>query len=223
MRFFILLLVLFSVAIGESLPTQSFATTQADPLVLSGQQAQTEPLEYSATTPLEDIEGPMELAQSIPWKVIVSAILIALVGGIVLLFIWKKLRKPKQISIAPAAKALLALQEFAHLKSEACGLLYMERISEILRIYIEERFHLHPTRQTTKEFLYSVSQPTTIQEIDTTLARYKDQLQNCLELSDMAKFAHCPPSYDGLDDIEKAIESFIQATDVGQENTGGVS
>lgn len=223
MKTFLLLFVVVSVPLFNSFPIDCFAATQATPLVLSSKQAQPEPQEYSANTPLEDIEGPIEVAQPIPWKLIVAGILIALVVGIVLYFIWKKLRKPKQYIVAPATKALLALQQLTHLKTEAHGLFYMARISELLRVYIEERFHLHPTRQTTQEFLHSVSQPTTIEEVDTKLAQHKEQLQNCLELSDMAKFAHCPPSHDGLDDIEKAVESFIHATDNSQESKEGVN
>lgn len=212
-----LLLILFLfMTVGISSPFFCLADTQSTPesLVLANQT----PVTNSSTEEiLDDITGPIERARPLPWKVIAAWTLLALIILVLIFFIVKNLKKQKVSTISAGQKSLLALDDLAEIKDQKTSILYMEKISELLRIYIGERFQLQSTRQTTQEFLLSVSHPATIVEIDTQLAQHKESLQDCLELSDMAKFAHCPPNQQSLDDIESAVRSFIQKTDI-QEN-----
>ena len=210
---FLLILVL-SMTMGISAHCHAETHTTPESLVLADQSPVTD---SSTTEMLDDISGPIELADPLPWKTIGAWTLFALIILVLIFFIVKNLRKQNVSTVTAGQKSLLALDNLAQIKGEKTSILYMEKISELLRIYIEERFQLQSTRQTTQEFLLSVSHPRTIEEIDTRLAQHKESLQDCLELSDMAKFAHCPPNGQSLDDIENAVRSFIQKTDI-QEN-----
>ena len=209
---FLLILVL-SVTVGITTPTHCYADTQPESLVLANKNPTPAPV-GSTEEILDDISGPIELANPLPWKIIAAWTLFALVILTLIFFIVKNLKKQHLSTLTAGQKSLLALGNLSTIRDEKTSILYMEKVSELLRTYIEERFQLQSTRQTTQEFLLSVSHPKTIEEIDTGLAKHKESLRDCLELSDMAKFAHCPPNVQSLCDIENAVRSFIQKTDI---------
>ena len=85
----------------------------------------------------------------------------------------------------------------------------MEQASEILRRYIESRFAIRSTRQTTREFLAGLN--------DTgqhnPLAPYRPELRACLEQADMAKFAHLVPDSGIVAQMERAVTDFVNKTE----------
>lgn len=109
----------------------------------------------------------------------------------------------------PWEKALLDLADAKKLLSPERALLYMDRVSQILRGYIEARFAIQSTRQTTREFLQGLTDVGG----SSPLQAHKSELQDCLEQADMAKFAHHHPALGNLEQMEVAVTTFIKKTE----------
>lgn len=175
------------------------------------QQVQSAPMtqgQPQGTVTLHDIRGPVELPDSsglLFWLVIALALL--LISGL-LLYLWKRRKKGEKPS-SPQDVALTELARLRALMNPEQALLYAAQLSEILRRYVEARFQLHSTRQTTREFFADLGMnPQAVR----TMAAHHDRLKECLEQCDMAKFAHCIPDQPGMEAMEEAVRSFIRAT-----------
>ncbi len=165
------------------------------------------PQSVQQTGVLRDIHGPLPISEYPPY-LLELAIALLVIGALLLLYFFLKRRKKSQPPpIAPWDKALLELDEARQLISEGRSLLYMERASQILRRYIESRFALHSTRQTTQEFLASLQNAG-----DSPLTQYQAELRPCLEQADMAKFAHLIADQSHLQQMEQAVQTFIRST-----------
>lgn len=93
------------------------------------------------------------------------------------------------------------------------ALAYMTRISDILRGYLEARFLVRTTRQTTREFFHTISGSMAEHP---ELAQFSGELKSCLERCDLAKFAHQPATAADLAAMENSVLSFVNTTE--QEN-----
>jgi hypothetical protein len=155
-----------------------------------------------------DIRGPVELPDSstlIFWLLIALAVLI--IAGL-LFYFWKRRQKGEK-QPQPDEIALAELTRLRRMMNPEQALSYAEQLSEILRRYIEVRFQLHSTRQTTREFFAGLSRnPQAAQSME----KHHDRLKGCLEQCDMAKFAHCLPGKAEMEAMEQAVRSFIRAT-----------
>lgn len=226
MRFFILLLTTLALYL---IPAQIMAQANQvqPPLALpSQQQSQTGPaIQTSAPPQLEDIAGPVFIEEQLPWLMIVSALVFGLIALIALFFLVKKLRKPKDVIVAPSVLALKQLdQHKSHLADHGKDRIYISAVTETVRKYIEVEFHLQPTSQTTEEFIKTLGKPTTISELDNKLINHKDQLKELLELSDKTKFAHKPLDKTELEIIDQTARTFIQTSSLtNQPEKGGQS
>jgi len=205
---FFLLIILFS--------TSAFADkkTEEAPLSLLNQPQKKitslqQPQQVSQPQELRDIYGPLELQKYSP-ILIYGAIIVALLLLITLLVsLLIKRRKRKTLpSVPPWEKALSALAEAKMLRTSDQPLLYMTRVSLILRNYVESRFAIKSTRQTTQEFLSNLSNFSA----DPTIKNCKAELQTCLEQCDMAKFAHQIPLQQNMEMVEDAIIGFVKKT-----------
>lgn len=163
---------------------------------------------------LFDIDGPVEIKVAFPiWTTV--ALIFAVIVLLVLGYLFYK--RKKTVSIPPILPWDRALNELAEAKTLRCpstGLRYMERASLILRNYIESRFAILTTRQTTREFLHSDALQNHQQLID-----FRSDLRNCLEQADMAKFAHLIPHDQQLVGIEDAVTNFVLRTKPIAEKT----
>lgn len=157
---------------------------------------------------LRDIHGPVPLAGQPPYWAIGGAIALLLAVLAAFFIYLKKRRRPKGVApLAPWETALAELAAARELQHQA--LLYVERVGEILRRYIESRFAIRSTRQTTREFLAGLSQSGG----DSPLAHYRQELQTCLEQADMAKFARLAPGPDHMAEMERAVTDFVRKTE----------
>lgn len=157
---------------------------------------------------LHDIHGPVPIAEQPPYLLIAGGICLLLLAIAVLVWFLRKKSTSVQRATPPWERALNDLAEAKSLRSPAQGLFYMDRVSQILRTYIESRFAIQSTRQTTREFLHSL---TGVGD-SSPLRTYKPALQDCLEQADMAKFAHHLPQLDNLEQMEAAVTNFVQQT-----------
>lgn len=131
----------------------------------------------------------------------------ALSAAIVLYFVfWHKKRKPS-VAAAPAKPAKppfeLAMEQLEQLEKEkpwnSDVKLYYTQLTDILRQYFEQQFHIAALEQTSAELMQNIK-PVTV------LNQQRDKLQSILTLADLAKFAKLQPSPQEHEDcLRKAI------------------
>lgn len=156
---------------------------------------------------IRDIKGPVPLPDSNRF-LISGAAVVALLIIAALLFFFLRRRKPKAVAPPPDMIALAELDRARDLMNQP--LLYAERIPSILRQYIEARFQIRSTRQTTQEFFSRLKNGTTIAEVD--IKNHAGDLQECMEQCDVAKFAHGTPDRDSMVGMDQAVRNFIDLT-----------
>ncbi len=197
------------------LPAYSFAASKGEaPLTLLNKPPKSAQTTQSPTIPnnteqLRDIHGPVPIAEQPPYLLIAGLLLLVLVIAAAIFWFLKKRVKPTPQPIPPWEKALLDLADAKRLLSPERALMYMERVSQILRSYIESRFSIQSTRQTTREFLQGLTKIGG----NSPLHTHKTELRGCLEQADMAKFAHHIPEVRNLEMVEDAIITFIKKTE----------
>ncbi len=198
-------------------PVPTFAdntSTGEAPLTLlqqPGQNAQT------AHTPnidkedkeLHDIHGPVLITEQRSYLLLAGIILAILAAAAALYWLIKRRTRRTPPPVAPWERALQDLAEARKLLSPERALSYMDRVSQILRSYIESRFAIKSTRQTTGEFLQRLADT----DDNAPLQRHQAELQFCLEQADMAKFAHHTQDISNLEKMEEAVIAFIRKTE----------
>jgi hypothetical protein len=85
--------------------------------------------------------------------------------------------------------------------------LFYQRISAILRRYIENRFGLHAPEQTTEEFLFGLENAPNFPD------KYKTLLKNFLNHCDLVKFAEYQPRTEDIQNTFDSCRSFIEGTE----------
>ena len=211
-RSFLCLLLGLSVFLGVPGPGSCAEDTPPLQLVPDQQQGQTSPMAPNlppVTETLHDIRGPVELPDGVGaliWLLIGLAVL--LLAGL-LFYLWKRRKKGLQKLPQPHEIALLELAGLRSMMNPAQALLYAAQLSELLRRYIEARFQIHSTRQTTREFFGSLVENS---QVSHDLKDHQAHLQACLEECDMAKFAHYSPDQQGMAAMEQAVRGFVEAT-----------
>lgn len=166
---------------------------------------------------LHDIRGPVELPDSLGvlfWLVIALALLL-IIG--LSLFFWTR-RKKGEKQPSPHELALTELARLQAMMNPEQALVYAAQLSEILRRYIEARFQIPSTRQTSREFFAGLSRNPKMLR---SMAAHHDRLKECLEQCDMAKFAHCLPGQSEMEAMEEAVRVFIRATGQSVAEKGG--
>jgi hypothetical protein len=188
------------------LPAMVLASGEEDgPLVL---QQPTSTATATAGAELRDIHGPLPLPYDLPLAAIAAALILALIALMLLYLLWKRRRQGKQQPpAAPWEEALQALGEARRLLQAGHSLAYLERTADILRRYVEQRFSLPSTRQTTREFLSGLGN-----QGAAPLHSYHHDLQAVLERADLAKFAHHSSGLDQLEEVEISLRRFIERT-----------
>jgi hypothetical protein len=200
---FILPLCCYAAGNGNSAPLTLLKNPQQN-----SQTAQNQNINYH-NKELRDIHGPVPLKEQPPYLLIAGVILLLLLLLALAWWFFKKKAKPTPPPVPPWEKALLELADAKMMLSPERGLLYMDRVSQILRCYIESRFAIQSTRQTTREFLQGLTGAGGSSPLQT----FKTELQECLEQADMAKFAHHLPNLENLEQMEIAVTSFIKRTE----------
>jgi hypothetical protein len=164
-----------------------------------------------------DIYGPLPLPDPVDWLPYIIAVILLLLVASVLLFFFLKKKKTTLVPAIPAHITALSELELAreYLVNNQ-SLIYAERISEILRRYIEQRFNIGSTRQTTSEFLDSIQDKAS--SVGSNLAAHRDQLCKCMQQCDMAKFAHKTADKGRMEEMEDGVRRFIDSTTPTEDN-----
>jgi hypothetical protein len=216
-----------------TIPEMTFIFTEKQlPAEASGSDAEptephelkTEPIEIEVTSLLDeargdltikDIKGVAVLPMSHKgvWLWILIGVSTVAVIVVVLFFVFRK-KKEKLVRIFRPAHEI-SYERLRKLTEEDLigkGQIkeFYERISHILRLYIEHRFELHAPERTTEEFLFEVQQSQSLSE------NHKTTLKNFLEHCDMVKFACYTPSTGEIQKTFDLTKQFIETTRLDQ-------
>lgn len=200
---------------GEEAPLTLMNTPQAN-----NQSSQQQMAQAGQQDNFFDIHGPVPYSASPPYLLIAGIVLASLLLLAAIYWYIKKRKKPALPAIPPWEVALAELSEARKLFNASQSLIYMERVSSILRSYIESRFAIRSTRQTTREFLKKVNRAA---ENTMALQESRPELKACLEQADMAKFAHRIPDQENMEQMEQAVTAFIKKTEPAPHVKGGKS
>jgi hypothetical protein len=164
-----------------------------------------------AAARLRGISPPVNLPAShlVGFAVLGGLAAAGLIGGAVGYLL---LRRTAPVSVAAPLTAqevaLQALDELVRESPPENGQVknFYQRLTSILRQYIEARFGLHPLEQTTTEFLASLGASRTLH------ARHKELLTGFLKYCDYVKFAEHQPTPQDLQDTIACCRRFIEET-----------
>jgi len=157
------------------------------------------------TNDIHDIKGLV----SVPhgwwwlWLALIAAAAVAL-------WLWKR-RKPEGFApaVAPPTPYEIAMRALAQLREENLPVEeFYTRLSDIIRQYLEGRFHLRAPERTTEEFLHEVSQDGALTQT------HKDLLGAFLQESDLVKFARHQPAAADQQRAFGTAERFVEETHV---------
>jgi len=159
---------------------------------------------------LRDIKDVIALPVSIPWWCWLAGglALLAIIG--LILFILKKNSPKKQKQIPPHERALHALKSARDLMTPDQSRAFAIKMAEILRRYIEERFHLFRPNLTTREFLQALTRQTDMK--NSALLAYDNLLKDWLNHCDMVKFARYRLPEEEMEQMLVQVRGFIQTT-----------
>ncbi len=162
---------------------------------------------------LHDIKPPENLPQSYHlwmWGSILCGI--ALLSGIaVAVFIRKRKKADDGLAVNKIPAHLQAFEELNALVSENLVekgdiKVFYQKISDIIRRYIENRFYIKAPEQTTEEFLTGIQTRNDFNE------SYKALLKNFLTHCDLVKFARHQPETEDIQNTFDSSKEFILGT-----------
>jgi len=159
---------------------------------------------------IADIEGIVEVRSKSGWwrYAILAAVLVIAAAGV-----WFYRRRDLQAELVRIFKPAheIAYERLKALIADdliAAGRIkeFYERISDILRHYIEHRFDIRAPERTTEEFLSEV------QSADALSAADKKGLKAFLEHCDLVKFAKYSPNTEQIQQTFDLVKDFIEKT-----------
>jgi len=155
---------------------------------------------------LQDIRGPIDLSVIPPW--IVRSLLVAIPLVLLAVAWWRRRRRnrtePERIRETAAARARARLSESWTLLDQPdrfCTLL-----SEIARVYVEERFGLRAPDRTTEEFLADLQDRLELGPVHRRL------LEDFLTQCDIVKFARGEPGRLELERLHQLASKLVDDT-----------
>jgi len=178
--------------------------------------AETEPVTVTVASVLApnaqpgvmDIAGPVAVQNPTPWELYI-VLLLLLAAALGALYWYKFVRvvpgPPPPPPIPPHVRALEALEAIEREKLVEKGLYkeYYIRVSDVLRHYMEDEFHLRAPERTTEEFLAEIQHNAVLGLQEQLLLRAF--LRHC----DLVKFAKAEPSSEEIRETFQTCEKFI--------------
>ncbi len=211
--FFTILVTMFVVFATLPCLGENQNSPVSPPLQLQNSPHSPQAQQSMAGNEIQDIRGPIELPKEVNYLLFIIALCLLLLLAALIFFYLK--RKKNNLPVQdPGELALSQLKDARDLLTEGNGRIYSDRVSEILRHYIEKKFRIHSTRQTTSEFLRYCSQNIQYRE---KLKEHTNELKECLESCDMAKFAHDFPTLETMKRMESSVKDFVVTTTSAQQ------
>jgi hypothetical protein len=173
--------------------------------VCSVTAAMLSPAIVRAEEDIRDIRGP----KAVPVSWITPAILItALLAVLCAAALWRlrtRNHRPRIPTVAEEALARLESLRVLMLPDQARE--FGIAASEILRGYIEKRFAVRVTRQTTEEFLQAL-----LKDNEAGLAHHRPLLEEFLRQCDLVKFAGTMLSREDMESLLQSARAFVLQT-----------
>ena len=176
----------------------------------------TAPIPIRVDLGLADVKGPATLPMSLPRKIILWAVgLVAAMVAVALAARWWRKRRAIKEEQAPLARRLVAhqwaLAELDRLMAEnliAAGRVqeFYYRLNGLIRRYIELRFGLMASEQTSEEFIRALHRSPALDE------PHKDLLREFTEACDPVKYAAIVPQRDDVDWVAESARRFVRET-----------
>ncbi|RUM38462.1 MAG: hypothetical protein DSY57_02545 [Desulfobulbus sp.] len=162
---------------------------------------------------LHDIKDVIALPAPVSWWYWLGGALVVLFG--VVLTLWL-LKRRKKVVYQPSAgeQALAALNSVRDLMNPDQSRAFAVKVAEILRTYIEQRFHLFRPNLTTREFLRSLTRRADMK--NSPLLAYDGLLRDWLNHCDMVKFARYRLTKDEMEQMLAQVRRFIKTTTKGE-------
>jgi len=159
-----------------------------------------------------DIYGPLPLPEASNWPLYLAlAAAAAVLLSLIIFFLRRRKSSLRQVlQPQPHIEALAELSLARPLLEEKSSIAYAAKVSAILRRYIEHRFALRSTSQTTREFLSAVEAADSTG--DSALHRHRQLLSAFLYQCDLAKYAGKTATRAQLEEMEHSVRRFIKAT-----------
>jgi hypothetical protein len=186
-------------------PEPTRVTWRPIPVQVTTAVARAERSELRDITPIEAVPPGQSWQGLLSW--FVAAIVLSILGASVL-FLQRRRRLRQAAALPPDRWALRELQRL-----EASGLPaavevepYYRQVSDLVRHYLEVRFQLRASRQTTAEFLDALPQSPQLTPVLQT------QLRELLERCDLAKFARAPASAEECRRVAELARRFVEQT-----------
>jgi len=174
----------------------------AVPAIATAQPAP--PSDTAAALDIRDIRGPKTL---FPWGLVLAL----LAGGVVLAaggyVLWRRRRRRPPRPLTYFEIALQRLEELRAIMQPAKVREFSSDISDTVRRYIEERFNVTATHQTTEEFLYDI-----LRDEKSALAKHRALLAEFLRQCDLAKFAGLSLSMANMESLYESARGFVIGT-----------
>ena len=154
---------------------------------------------------IRDIHGVI----SIPYEWLWAAYLLgAIVLAAAIYAAWRWFRSRAKVKAKlPYEIALEKLEAARSLITTATVREYAFTVSEIIRVYIEQRFGERAARRTTEEFLSDL-----VKQPGTPLAQHSSALEDFLNHCDLIKFAKWGASERELESMQESARAFILDT-----------
>jgi hypothetical protein len=187
------------------MPPASNPTTATPPSLTPAVQASPATPADTTADDIRDIRGPISIPYAWLWAIYTVAGLLALAA---LYALWRLIRRRARIKAKlPFEIALERLEEARSLMAPATVREYAFTVSEIVRVYIEQRFGEKAARRTTEEFLSDL-----VQQTGTPLAEHRDNLKDFLNHCDLIKFARWQLSVPEMEAMHESARLFILDT-----------
>jgi hypothetical protein len=160
-----------------------------------------------STNDIRDIRPPVVIPRGWAW---VGWTLLVLAVAVAAFFLWRwwKKRKAIQAIVPPVPPHVRAKQRLA----AALALLGQPRefcflVSDVLRLYLEERFNFRAPERTTEEFLLD------LKKTDLLTRDQKESLEDFLTRCDLVKFAKYEPREPELHELHAAALRLVEETE----------
>lgn len=146
--------------------------------------------------------------RSLPWKLL---LIVTVLGGVswILWRLWPRLWRVlgHREEVDPQRRALEALRVLMSEGLPDKGLYepFYVRLTQIVRVFVEDRYGLQAPEQTTEEFLLS------IREHPHLLRDHGELLQHFLRYADLIKFARMDSTKGDCHEAWRSAETFVQA------------
>jgi len=157
------------------------------------------------TQDIRDIRGPKHIPSPWLWPAWLAGSLALTALGYAA-WRWNR-RRALAAAKLPYEIALDRLEEARALMQPENAREFSITVSEIVRHYIEDRFHVGAARRTTEEFLYDL-----LESSDALLASHRSLLGDFLVHCDLAKFARWILSIEEMESMLQSARTFVIET-----------